>query len=338
MRIRTFGPGAVALLVLAAGGLVAGPSHGAPAAKPARRAGGAVELDRVVAVVGDDVVLMSELARNTEHHPMLQEALAQLPGGASAEVKAEKRRDVEAKVLDELIDIALLKAEAEKFEIRVTDQDLENALENVAKQYGLTVDELRKQVEASPEYGSWTDYREELRDQVLQIKVPNYLATWSVSEAQVREHYRKLTKDEAAKVRVHQFTFTPASQKSEDRDRAFARAQAVSRRLRDGDDPEKIAADLGGDGSETRSVSRGDIAPALEDAIFAAQAKQVVGPLASGQGYSVFKVLEHVESGALSFEQAKERIREQLEREAFLKAEADLRRQLRAKSHIDIRL
>ena len=87
-----------------------------------------------------------------------------------------------------------------------------------------------------------------------------------------------------------------------------------------------------------RTISRGDVAPALEDALFAAKAKQVVGPIASGQGYVVFTVDEHLESAALSYEEAKDRIREQLEQEGFFKAQAEMRQQLRAKAHIDIRL
>ena len=318
------------LAVLLGLGLVPAVASAAPASR--------IQLDRVVAVVDDDVILLSELTRTTERHPLLHEALSQLPGNAGTEVRKQKRRDVEAKVLDELIDLALLRGEAERFEIKVTDEDVDRAMLDVAKQYGLTVAELRAQVEQSDEYASWAEYRNELRDQILQFKVPHYLATWSVSEAQVREHYRKMTKDESAKVRVVRFTFTPASQESADRDKVFARAQAVARRLRNGDEPTAVAADLKIDTELEQTIGRGEIAPVLETAIFSSPEGRVVGPIASGQGYVVFKILEHVASAALSYEQAKDRIREQLESEAFLKAEADLRRQLRAKAHIDIRL
>jgi peptidyl-prolyl cis-trans isomerase SurA len=331
-------PGIVKLrLILAAtllGAVLAPPAgHAAPAKRGKSRS----HLDRVVAVVGDDIVLMSELRRTTERHPLLQEAMGQLPRNATASQIDEKRRDVEGKVLDELIDIALLRTEAEKFDIKITEKDVDRATEDIARQYGMTVADLRRQVEESVEYGSWSDYRDEVRDQILQYKVPHYLATWSVSEAQVREHYRKMTKDESAKVKVHQYLFNPASQQTADRDKAFAAAQAVSRRLRDGEAPDEVAEELG-DVASDRTISRGDVAPALEDALFAAKAKQVVGPIASGQGYVVFTVDEHLESAALSYEEAKDRIREQLEQEAFFKAQAEMRQQLRAKAHIDIRL
>lgn len=299
---------------------------------------GRVRLDRVVAVVGDQIILDSELWRQTQRHPLLQEAMSQLPANASAELVEQKRRDVEAKVLDELIDLELLRAEGRRFEIRVTEQDIDQTLPNVAAQYGLTPAELKQQVEASDEYGSWAEYREDLRDQILQYRVAQMLATWSVSEAQVREHYRKMTRDESAKVRVEQLTFAAASVKGEDRDRAFAQAQAVARRLREGEDAAAVAESIGYEREIEQTIGQGDIAPALEGSIFAGTVGEVIGPTASGQGYVVFKIVEHLESAALSYEQAKDRIREQLEAQAFYKAELELRRQLRAKAHIDIRL
>ena len=310
---------------------------GGPTATQAAPSSTRVQLDKIVAVVGDDIILRSELDRTTRNHPLYLEAMAQVPAAASDEVKAAKTRDVESKILDELIDLALFKAEAVKFDIRVTPKDIERATMDVARQYGLSVEELRAQVEASDEYGSWAEYQGELRDQILQFKVPHYLATWSVSEAQVREHYRKLTRDESAKVRVVQFPFSPQSQESAERDKAFARAQSLGRRLRNGEDAKKLSEASATAGYE-KTIGRGDIAPALEDAIFEAKDGQVVGPIASGQAYLVFKVLEHLESAALSYEQAKGRIREQLESEAFFKAQAELKQQLRAKAHIDIRL
>lgn len=297
-----------------------------------------IALDRVVAVVGDEIILMSELDRAVRRSPLLQEALATLPQSTPEEVVEARRREVEGRVLDDLIDLELVKAEASRFELTASDADVDRALPNVAAQYGLTVEELRAQVLASEEYSTWEEYREDLRDQIVQYKVTQYLATWSVSDAQVREHYRKMSKDESAKVEVRQFVFSAPSAEREQRDQAFARAQAVARRLKNGEEADKIAEAIGYDREVARTISRGEIAPALEDAIFAAKENGVVGPLGSGQGYVVFKIIEHQASVALSFEEAKARIRTQLEQEAIIKAEQELKRQLRAKAHIDIRL
>lgn len=311
----------------------AGPAMAAPAEATER-----VTMDRVAAVVGDEIILVSQLARAASRSPLLQEALATLPPSTPDEVVQARRREVEARVLDELIDLQLIKAEAERFELTATEADIDNALPNVAQSYGLTVEELRAQVVASDEYESWAEYREDLRDQILHYKVTSYLGQWSVSDAQVREHYRKMTRDERAKVEVRQFVFSTASGERAERDQALARATAVTRRLRAGESADDIATAIGYDGTLPRTVGRGEVAPSLEEAIFAAKEGGVVGPLGSGQGYVVFKIIAHQASGALSFAKAKDRIRAQLEQEAIIKAEQELKRQLRAKAHIDIRL
>lgn len=318
---------------------IATPAWAAPAVptpRPARQSRRVV-LDRVVAVVNDEIVLLSELTRSSDRHPLMTEAMQRLPPNATdAQVEAAAA-EVEGKVLDELIHMILVRAEAKKFDIEVGDEDVERALPNVAGQYGISVEELRKQVEQSEQYESWDEYKNELRDQLLQLQVSRALANWSVSEAQVREHYRKMTKDESAKVQVEQLTFLPKSAEKADRDKAYGAAQAASRRLRAGESVATLGEQLG-QADVARTIGRGDVAPAIEDAVFAAQKGAIVGPIASGQGYVVIKVLDHVASAALTYEEAKDRIRDQLENEAFFKAEQDLRNQLRAKAHVDVRL
>lgn len=319
--------------------LLVGTAHAAPAPTPApaRRATARIALDRVVAVVNDEVVLLSELSRATDRHPMLREAMSQLPAGAPEATVLARRREVEVLVLDELIHLVLVRAEAVRFDIKVTDPDAQSALANIAASNNLSVEDLRKQVESSDEFESWAEYTGELKDQILALRVSQTLATWSVSEAQIREYYRKMTKDESAKVEVEQFTFAAKSTQSADRDRAFAAAQAAARRLREGEKAETLATELGRLDDYQRTVGRGDIAPTLEEAVFAAKVGAVVGPIASGQGYVVYRIVNQVASAALGYEQAKDRIREQLENEAYFKAEQELRAQLRAKSHVDVR-
>lgn len=313
--------------------VLGGPAAAAEVVAPARR----TMLDRVVAVVGDQILLWSELQRATDRHPLFQEAVSQLPKTATQRDLAKVREDIYPKVLDDLIDVALVRAEAKKFDITVTEEDVDRASVDVARQYGLTLEELKQQVNESDDYASWQEYRDELRDQIVQFKVPHYLATWSVSEAQVREHYRKLTRDESAKVLVAQFVFHPPSDSATARDEALAAAQEVGRKLREGADVDELLDDASLDASE-RAVSRADLAPKLADALFDAKDGDVVGPMAVGPDYVVYAVSEHQESAARSYEDAKEQIRAQLENEAFMKANVEMRQQLRAKAHIDVRL
>lgn len=297
-------------------------------------------LDRVVAVVDEDIVVLSHLDRAVRSSPQLQEAIQSLGPNATDAQLDQALKEIREKVLDELIDTVLIKKEAVKFQIAATEADIQRYLQQLAASNNYaSVPDLRKAVIESGEFGSWEEYRQDIRDQITVYKATSMLANWAVTEAQIREYYRKQARGEDARIEVDRFVFTAASANSGARDDAVAQATGIARRLRAGESSETIAAAFGGEVEDfRRTISRGEIAPQLEDALFPAAKDEVVGPLATGQGYVVFRVVEHVASEVLSYDEAKEGIRQRLEAEAYEQAEREFRQQLRSKAHIDVRL
>lgn len=296
-------------------------------------------LDRVVAVVNDEVVLQSELEVSLRMSPQLQERMGQLGQSATPQQVEQVMREERANTLNDLIKNLLVKKEAIRFQIEVSEGEVDRYLQQLAQQNQFqSIAELRKAVEESGEYGAWSDYRQDIRDQLIIYKTTQALANFAVTDAAVREQYRKMTRGEESKVEVERFLFTSDAGTSAGRDAVYAKAQGTARRLRAGEAVEALAAEYGLTGKTHREIGRGEVAPAVEDAIFAAQQGAVVGPLETGQGYLVLKIVQHMSSDVLSFEQAKERIRAELENEAFEKASQDFRNGLLAKAHIDIRL
>jgi parvulin-like peptidyl-prolyl isomerase len=111
----------------------------------------------------------------------------------------------------------------------------------------------------------------------------------------------------------------------------------MARRLAAGEEVEKLSEELGSPANE-ESVTRREVSPQLGDAIFAAKPGEVVGPLNSGQGFVVFKIVEVKASDLIGYEEAKAGLRAQLETEAIEKGGQELREQLRARAHVDIRM
>ncbi|MEZ4454254.1 MAG: peptidylprolyl isomerase [Nannocystaceae bacterium] len=296
-------------------------------------------LDSIVAVVDDEIILSSHLDRTVRGSPQLQEAIQSLGPSATEQQLEQKLKEIREVVLGDLIDTVLIKREATKYQIVASEADIQRYLQNLAQGNGFgSVAELRNAVLGSGEFENWEEYRADVRDQITVYKATSALANWAVTEAQMREYYRKMSRGEDARIDVERFTFVPQSSQPGDRDAAYASAQKVARRLRAGESSDTMSRELGLDMVPRRTIARGEIAPQLEDALFAASAGEVVGPLASGQGWVVFRVVRHKESDVVSYEQAKEGIRNTLEAEAFAKAERELRSQLRSKAHIDIRL
>lgn len=113
-------------------------------------------LDAIVAVVNDDVVLESEVARETNL------VIPQLQQQGTAVPPSEQLRK---QVVDRLILKRLQQQRAKQLGIEVDDGTLVEALSNIASRNGLTLDELRATLEAGGI--RFEDFREDTRMQIL---------------------------------------------------------------------------------------------------------------------------------------------------------------------------
>ncbi len=299
---------------------------------------GPLRLDGIAAVVNDEIILLSELDDALAIDPRLEEAIKGLGPNPTAAKVALVTAEVRQKVLDDYIDRKLVLMEGARLGISPGQRELDAYLDRVAKGNEMgDVAGLRKAVEESGEYGTWEEYVGKLREDIVWYQTTQVLVNWSVSDAQVREQYRKLARGEDEKVEAFAFDFRPAKDDAPSRDRARALAESVVRRLQSGDDVGDVAVELN-QADEPVRIARGELPPTLEDALFAAKDGSIVGPLPSGQGFRVYKLVKHLASDVVPFEKAKEAIRAQLELEAEERARVDFYRTLRAKAHIEPRI
>jgi len=120
----------------------------------------AESLNRVVAVVNDDVILESELSsRETMIVEQLRQQQAQLP----------PRPTLRKQVLDRLVLENLQLQLAERSGIRVDDETLNSNLRNLAKQNGMTLTEFRGVLEKDG--FDYAAFREEFRDQITMNRI-----------------------------------------------------------------------------------------------------------------------------------------------------------------------
>jgi len=113
-------------------------------------------LDRIVAVVEEDVILQSELDRAVAN------VLGQYRNNPQ---QLPPRAELERQVLDRLISLRLQVQRAESTGIRVTDADLDQAAQRVAELNKIDVRQLRASIEH--EGISYDEYRKSLKDQLL---------------------------------------------------------------------------------------------------------------------------------------------------------------------------
>jgi len=128
-------------------------------------------IDRIVAVVNDDVVLQSELDRAT-HNVMAQ--YSKQPNGQLPPADILRKQ-----VLERLVMVRLQVAQASQQGIRVSDQDVDAALGNVANQNRMTPDQLRANL--AHDGVDFADFRDSLRDEIAVQRLRQRYAQTSIS-------------------------------------------------------------------------------------------------------------------------------------------------------------
>ncbi|WP_049621255.1 peptidylprolyl isomerase [Frateuria defendens] len=163
---------ALALFMLAAAAGTALPAHAQllPQAATPAPAAGKQPLDRIVAVVDEDVILQSEL---NEAVRTVQQQYASNPG------QLPPLDVLQRQVLDRLVLMKLQVARAKDQGIRVADADVDQAVGAVAQQNNMSADQLRAAVEQ--EGSSFAAFREQLANQLTMQRLHDSVVRDSVN-------------------------------------------------------------------------------------------------------------------------------------------------------------
>lgn len=133
-------------------------------------------VDRIAAVANEDVILRSELDR----------AIANIRSQyAGNENQLPPANILEKQVLERLVLQRLQLARAADIGITASDEDLERAVQGVAQQNNMTVDQLRARL--TQDGLTFTEFRNNLRDEIVTQKLRQSFAQGriNVSEAEV---------------------------------------------------------------------------------------------------------------------------------------------------------
>jgi peptidyl-prolyl cis-trans isomerase SurA len=318
----------------------------------ARPAGAAV-VERVVAVIGDRPILLSELRNRAR--PFLVEISKKLPSGPQ---QAAAESQVFKELLEKMIDEELEIQAADKAKVTVTADEIDNALKNIAGAQNLTLPELIRNAQRSGL--TEMEYREELRRQLLEGKMLQLRVKGRVRiteedvkamfERTVREE-RKRREYEAAWVVIH---IVPGSSPG-----AIAQREATARMVvseaRAGKDFGDLAKaysddaktrDVGGDlgvrapqGSpQVQQGKRPTLAPELDSAVQQLDPGQVTDPIKIAGDLVILKLVDRQASRYTTYEAAKQEMLARLQTEILEKAKRKWLDELKSHTHLDVRL
>jgi len=143
-------------------------------------------IDRVVAVVGKEVILHSDL------HELLPQAEAEILRGLTGEARARAAEALPDQVLETLIAQELMDQAMDRADLRVDDREIDSAIADVATQNQITSERLLE--ELAKQGMDESTYRSELGKQLRQYKFMNMeiRGRVTVSEEDLRSRYAQV--------------------------------------------------------------------------------------------------------------------------------------------------
>ncbi|GAB4110435.1 MAG: hypothetical protein OHK0013_46300 [Sandaracinaceae bacterium] len=293
-------------------------------------------IERVVAVVNDDAIFLSELRAKAA--PRLAGAMA------SARTEAERLaaiRRVYEEELDQLIDQRLIVQAAEAESITVSTSDVENAINNVRSQTRLAPAQFWQLVR---EQGmTEEEYRRDIRQQLLRYKVLNQRVRGrvNITEEDVRRRFDELVAQARRRSRYNAafILITVPDGASATEVAALARRADEARAMVTDVATFEEAMDVYG-GGELGWLSEGDLEDGLENVLARLDEGEVSQPVRGASGFFIFLLRERdTESGALpSYEAVRMDIYRQMLQDAMTRQERAFVGELRRAATIDRRL
>ncbi len=248
-------------------------------------------LDRVAAIVNSGVVLESEVSDLLANIKRQAEKNNQgLPSDKALRIQ----------VMDKLINDSLLSQMGQRMGIQISDAQLDQTLNNMAKEDKLTLAQLRQQV--INDGSSYEKYRENVRMELISGEVSrNSVQRRIFVSPQEIENLLKVMKEQTTNnVEYHLGHILiefPADASQDDLAAAKTRATKVVDLLNDGSDFAKIAITSSGDANALKGGDLGwkniNEMPTLFSELISDKPKDtIVGPIRTGLGYSIVKILD----------------------------------------------
>ena len=297
-------------------------------------------VDKVVAVVNDDVITLSEV--ENEAKPLYQSIARNYEGPYLTE-ELEKARE---NTLDSMISRRLIDQKAALFHLKVSEKEIDNGYERMRQRSSLSPAEFRKKLAESGM--SEEVYRTNIRSQILQSKLVSFDVRSKVviTDEMILDYYDENYTSRVKKGNYYLlqmgFTWNKKSGSAEDlvlsKENALKKAERVRKLVEKGEDFRTLAkkfSDLPSavDGGDIGIFTLDEMASAMRDAVAHLKHGQLSKIVETPTEYQFYKLLSEKDGSIVvtaSYDSVKDEIKEKLYqvklKEAFTGWVADLKK------------
>lgn len=305
-------------------------------------------VDRVVAVVNDDVITLTELDKAGQD--LFERIKKQAPPGEVERALAKAREEV----LSGLVDKLIVRQQAAKLSMTVSEQEVDEAVDQILARNNATSEDFQKELAAM--HISEQEYRDNIRDQILQAKLVNreVRSRVVVTEEDIRNYYQKEYTQEKGEGGYHilqmgftwRNTVTLAKAGSETKEEARQKAEKVRARVLAGESFRELAKEYSNlpsavDGGDIGLFKKNEMAPYMKDVVLAMHPGGISPIVETGNAFQFFKLLSQREGDLVvkaPYESVHDEIRDVLYRDELEKQYKKWVKSLREEAYIKILL
>jgi len=298
-------------------------------------------LDKIVAVVNDDIVTQSELDRNLA--PIFQEYKNRYQG----EIFIEKMTKARAQILNQMIEDKLVLQEAKAKKVPVSEEELNRKLADFKRRFRTEKD---FDLFLDSQGMTLTKLKDHYRDMIAiqKIQSAEVRSRVIVSPLEAKRYYDEHVKDFTSPESFHVLTITIRKHTQDDKTKTQAvdpqqkleslRSSVLHGTLSFSEAAQKNSEDTHAEeGGDMGFMSKGQFIPQLEEAIFKLKPGEVTPVLETEIGYHIFQLVEVQPEHTKSFDESRDQIENIIYSEKSRKRFEDWVAQLRKNAYISIR-
>jgi peptidyl-prolyl cis-trans isomerase SurA len=272
-------------------------------------------VDRIVAVVNDEAICLQDFMEYYKPYREKLETMGYPP---------EKMKPLEEKLrkekLDQMIDERLAQQQIKKMNLKVSETEINGAIEQVRKMNGYSEEDFEKALET--EHLTMDDYKGRVKEQILRARLINQevKSRIVVTESDIKEYYKGHLDEFKENDSVHLRNIViPVSDSSDDTQKTSARDRIleVYTKLKAGASFEALAkeytvASLSASGGDLGWFEKAALSNQIRGAIENLEPGGYTQILDTDKGFQIFQVQEVRQQSAKSLDSVSDQIQKKL--------------------------
>ena len=303
---------------------------------------GAEVVDKIVAVVNDEIITLTEF--NTAFEPYLKNIEDNYKGKDKEAIINQAKESF----LKRLVDNLLIEQEAKKAgkSIVIKDEEVMDVIRDMMAKKKSNMEDFKKNL--AREGTSLESLKKDIRSQMMRIRLlrREIKSKVIVSDEEIGEYYNKNRQDYEGKeaVRLKQiFLAIPAKADKKTKAKIKEEAGQLRKRVLAGESFELLAVKYSqgpgaAQGGDIGFIEKGTIIAAVESVAFNLPMEQVSEVIESGIGFHIIKVVDKKGAGLKPIAAVREEIKTKIEDEKLEKKYEEWITSIRKKSFIEIKM